>query len=118
MYEPGMQELRARTGVVGVFLYFCSNALCRHFRRWEAVPLLREVSKSSLEPVEIPLPAVAEQKRIAARLDEHLAAVDRARAAALSQLEAVRALPAAYLHAAFNGPEMQKVAFETIRSGV
>lgn len=55
--------------------------------------------------VAIPLPPLAEQERIARRLTEQLAAVDRARAAAQSRLTAAEALPAAYLREVFEGPE-------------
>lgn len=56
----------------------------------------------------IPLPPLPEQKRIAAILNEQMAAVERARAAAEAQLEAAKALPAAYLRAVFNSPETQR----------
>jgi len=58
--------------------------------------------------LEVPLPPLPEQKRIAALLTEQMAAVDRARAAAEVQLEAAKALTAAYLRDVFNGPEAQK----------
>jgi type I restriction enzyme, S subunit len=56
----------------------------------------------------IPLPPLAEQKRIAAILNERMATVERARAAADAQLEAAKALPAAYLRAVFDSPEAQQ----------
>lgn len=52
----------------------------------------------------LPLPPLSEQKRIAAILREQMAAVERARRAAEEQLEAVKALRAAYLRAVFPGP--------------
>ncbi len=56
----------------------------------------------------IPLPPLAEQKRIAAILNEQMAAVERARAAARVQLEAAKALPAAHLRTVFNSPQAQQ----------
>lgn len=56
-----------------------------------------------LSAVCIPLPSLAEQERIAARLREQLAEVERARAAVAAQLEAAEALPAAFLRAVFGG---------------
>src|SRR5207248_9224992 len=47
----------------------------------------------------IPLPSLAEQERIAAILNDQIAAVERARAAAEEQLDAGKALPAAYVRA-------------------
>lgn len=58
---------------------------------------------SLLEPIEIPLPPLDEQKRIAAILNEKMEAVERSRQAALAQLEAINKLPAAFLRQAFNG---------------
>lgn len=65
----------------------------------------------SLEQVrltEIPLPPLTEQKRIVAILNEQMEAVERARIATSAQLEAAKALPAAYLRAVFNSPEAQE----------
>jgi type I restriction enzyme S subunit len=67
-----------------------------------------EISKSTVEVFEIPLPPLQEQKRIAAMLNEQMAAVERARAGAEAQLEAAKALPAAYLRAVFSSPEAQQ----------
>ena len=51
----------------------------------------------------IPLPPLSEQRRIAGVLREQMAAVERARAAAQAELEAIQALPAALLRRAFSG---------------
>src|SRR5213594_3923715 len=55
------------------------------------------IKNDKLLALEIPLPPLEEQKRIAAILNERMGAVERARAAAAAQLEAAKALPAAYL---------------------
>ena len=55
--------------------------------------------------LEIPLPPLPEQKHIAAILNEQMAAVERARAAAEARLKAAKALPSAYLRATFDSPE-------------
>jgi type I restriction enzyme S subunit len=68
----------------------------------------RTVTLKSLSNFEIPLPPLDEQKRIAAILNEQMEAVERSRQATLAQLEAAKALPAAYLRAVFNSPEAQK----------
>jgi len=55
--------------------------------------------------LEIPLPPLPEQKRIAAILNEQMAVVERARKAAEERLAAVNALPSAYLRAVFPAPD-------------
>ena len=69
---------------------------------------LRHVKKGEIQNLEIPLPPLAEQKRIAAILNEQMEAVDKARKATEAQLDAAKQLPAAYLRAVFNSPEAQK----------
>jgi type I restriction enzyme S subunit len=75
------------------------------------VESLSELVKGALYPAvtdwqvreqTIPLPPLAEQKRIAGILKEQMAAVERARASAEAQLQAAEHLPAAYLRAVFD----------------
>ncbi len=53
----------------------------------------------------IPLPPLEEQKRIVAILNEEITAIERARVAAGSQLQAATALPVSYLRAVFSNAE-------------
>jgi type I restriction enzyme S subunit len=73
------------------------------------------INRDQLEALEIPLPPLAEQERIAGRLTEQLGAVERARAAAAQRLAAAEALPAALLREVFDGP--QASGWETVRLG-
>ena len=61
------------------------------------------IKMDDLESLEIPLPPLSEQKRIAGILNEQMAAAERARKAVEDQLEAINALPAALLRRAFSG---------------
>lgn len=63
------------------------------------------INRDQLEALEIPLPPLAEQERIAGRLTEQLGAVERARAAAAQRLAAAESLPAALLREVFDGPQ-------------
>lgn len=65
----------------------------------------QRLPENYLTDLEIPLPPLAEQERIAARLTEQLAAVASARAAAQARLAAAEALPGAYLREAFEQAE-------------
>ncbi len=62
------------------------------------------LGRNDIQSLGIPLPPMAEQERIAGRLTEQLAIVERARAAAQARLAAAQALPAAYLREVFEGP--------------
>lgn len=63
----------------------------------------QRVPQNFLASVRLPLPPLAEQRRIAAILGEQLAAVERARAAAEAQLGHISSLPAALLRQALEG---------------
>lgn len=65
------------------------------------------ISQKFAESALVPLPPLPEQCRIVAVLSEQMDAVAKARVATESQLEAARALPAAYLRAVFNSLEAQ-----------
>jgi len=83
------------------FLYWCLRFSVSELQRLGSGATFTEISKSVLEAYEIFLPPLAEQKRIAAILNDQMAAIDKARAAAEAQLEAARALPATYLREVF-----------------
>lgn len=74
----------------------------------------QRVPENFLTALYVPLPPLPEQRRIVAILSEQMVAVEKARAATESQLEAAKALPAAYLRAVFNSPEAQKWPRHTI----
>lgn len=69
---------------------------------------LRHVTKGEVEKLEILLPSLPEQRRIAGVLREQMAAVDAARRSAEVQQEAAQALPAAYLRATFDSVEAKQ----------
>ena len=59
------------------------------------------INQNFAESLLVPLPPLSEQKRIAAILNEQMEAVQKVRKATEAQLEAVKALPAAYLQKSF-----------------
>jgi type I restriction enzyme S subunit len=62
------------------------------------------LTKAMIEAFRVPQTDSKEQRRMAGRLREQLAAVAQARAAVQAQLDAAQALPAAHLRAVFNSP--------------
>jgi type I restriction enzyme S subunit len=63
------------------------------------------ITMGGAQSVLVPLPPLPEQRRIAGILKEQMAAVEKARAAAEAQLQAAKALPAAYLREVFPAPD-------------
>ncbi len=74
----------------------------------------QRVPDSFLKSLEIPLPPLDEQRRIANRLNEQLAAVESARKAAEEQLQAARQLSSAYLRDVFESELSKKWQFKLI----
>ena len=66
------------------------------------------VKNGKLLSLQIPLPPLPEQKRIAEILNEQTEAIEKARKATEAQLEAAKSLPAVYLGAVFNSPEVRQ----------
>lgn len=82
----------------------------------------QRVPEDFLTSLEIPLPTLAEQKRIAAVLNQHTTVVEQMWASAKERLEAARALPAAYVRQSFNAGENRHVSLreclEEVTNGV
>jgi type I restriction enzyme S subunit len=102
--NQGCKSFVPSDGIDSVFLYFALKSSVADLQRLGSGATFAEVSKSQCENFEIPLPPLSEQRRIAGILREQMAAVERARAAARARLEAVKALPAAYLRQVFPQP--------------
>ena len=64
-------------------------------------PTVHSIQSGYIENLDLPLPPLPEQQRIVAVLKAQMAAVDKARAAAHVRLEAVKALPVAFLRQVF-----------------
>jgi type I restriction enzyme S subunit len=77
---------------------------------------MTHVTRKVFESTAVPLPPLEEQKRIAAILNEQMAAVEKAKKAAEGRLEAAKALPAAYLRDVFEGEESEDWPFVTLDS--
>lgn len=73
------------------------------------------IKKEDLHNLEIPLPPLEEQKRIATRLDEQMRHIEQARLAAEESLSAAWELLSAYLREVFEGKEAQN--WDTVKLG-
>lgn len=65
-------------------------------------------SLAELLKLSVPVPPYPEQKRIAGILNERMAAIDKARAAAEAQLKMLEALPFAYVRVSLKGRELKE----------
>lgn len=72
------------------------------------------VKNDKLFELQIPLPPLTEQQRIAARLNEQMTAVSQARQAAEAQLRAARELPSAYLSEVFGNSAKGKWSWKKL----
>lgn len=68
----------------------------------------QRVPKEFLVDYTIPLPPMAEQKRIVAKIQEMMQEVERARTACEKQFEAAKSIPTAYLRQVFESKEAKK----------
>jgi type I restriction enzyme S subunit len=66
------------------------------------------VTDNQVRSVYLPLPSLSDQHRIAAKIQELMQDIDCARTACEKQLEAAKALPAAYLREVFESEEARK----------
>jgi type I restriction enzyme S subunit len=70
---------------------------------------INQLTQDILLNIEIPLPPLDEQRRIAAEIERQLAIVEKAKQAAMEQLVAARALNAAYMREVFDGNDWDAV---------
>jgi type I restriction enzyme S subunit len=92
---------KADTGFLAA--YFCSPDWLRRVLSKASGATRPRISRSNLESLSLPLPDVAEQKRIAAALGTQTANTEKARLAVEALLADIGALPAALLRRGFSG---------------
>lgn len=105
-YQKALHRLRPLNGAVDPhFLMYRLWLAARagEFEDSHARTTIAHLPAVRLAQLRIKIPAIREQRRIAALLKEDLAAVQRARAAAAEQLAAAEALAGAYLRNTFYG---------------
>ena len=97
------------------FMYFLLQWITESIRAASHGIGMLHMTKEGMEKWPVALPPLPEQKRIAARLREQLAEVEKAREALQSQLEAAEKIHAAALRAAFG--EATQATWPKIRVG-
>ena len=101
--NQGCKSFVPNPDIDSLFLYWALKRAIPDIQALGSGATFSEVSKSALERFAIPLPPLAEQRRIATILKKQMAAVEKARAAAEEELDAIDAMPSALLRKAFAG---------------
>lgn len=99
--NQGCKSFVPASAVESEYLYHALRNSMDDIRVLGAGATFAEVSKRTLAEFAIPIPPIAEQRRIVRDLNEQTAATERARAVAQVQLDAIGALPAAVLRLTF-----------------
>jgi type I restriction enzyme S subunit len=112
LYSNHLSRLRTITGVLNP-IYFTLWLQLLWYRRVFEMICNRWIGQAAVQRekllnLEIPLPPISEQKRIASKIQELQQEIDNARTSCEKQLEAVKALPSAYLREVFESEEAKK----------
>ena len=105
IYHYHIWKIECGNNLDSQYAYYALQLVTESIKQSSHGMAMLHMTKAGMEQVTIPLPPLTEQKRIAAILNDKLAAVEAARKAAETQLEAARALPAAYLREVFESEE-------------
>lgn len=104
-----LMAVRARDGISDSdYVFMVLKAMADELRSKAMGATVPGLSIEHLAKLAVPVPPLPEQKRIAARLREQLAEVEKARHALQSQLDAAEKLPAALLGQRFGGDAAQR----------
>jgi len=98
-------RLRAKSDVAPEYLYgfFQSDGYWRQIRAHARGAGQPNVNATLLGSIELPIPSLADQQRIAAQLSAQMASGERLRRTLTEQLDAINTLPATLLRRAFSG---------------
>jgi type I restriction enzyme S subunit len=104
----GLAAIRCNEVIDRDFLLAYLKLVEPHLCRLGSGSTFSSINRAHLENLNVPVASIDLQRRVAAELREKFERIDQARVAAAAQLEAARALPAAYLREVFDSPEAQK----------
>ncbi len=104
----GLAALRCKDEVINWFIFWYLRSIEEQIASLGSGSTFGAITRKDLISLQITLPPIEEQKRIAAKLQELMEEVQRARTACEKQLEVAKALPAAYLREVFESEEAKK----------
>jgi type I restriction enzyme S subunit len=104
----GLTAIRCKDNTINWFIFWYLRSTEGKIASLGSGSTFGAITRNDLVNIEIPLPPIEEQKRIAAKIQELMQEVERARTACEKQLEAAKALPPVYLREVFEGEKSKK----------
>ncbi len=104
----GLTAIRCKDKTINWFIFWYLRSIEAQIALLGSGSTFGAITRDDLISLKIPLPPIEEQKQIAAKLQELMQEVERARNACEKQLEATKALPSAYLREIFESEEAKK----------
>jgi len=99
----GLAAIRCKDYVTNWFIFWYLRFIEAQIASLGSGSTFGAITRNDLINLQIPLPPIEEQKRIAAELKEKMSEVEKLRASIEKRLEAINALPQAILRKAFRG---------------
>jgi len=105
----GLTGIRCKDNIaINWFIFWYLRSIEKQIASLGSGSTFGAITRDDLVNLEIPLPPLGEQMHIAAKNQELMQEVERARTACKKQLEAAKALPAVYLREVFESDESKK----------
>ncbi|MBT9141208.1 MAG: hypothetical protein DDT30_01797 [Dehalococcoidia bacterium] len=104
----GLAAIRCRDNAINWYIFWYLRCIEKQIASLGSGSTFDAITRGDLIGLELPLPSIEEQKRIAVKIQELIQEVERARTACEKQLEAAKALPAAYLRQVLESEEAKK----------
>ncbi|MEW6687423.1 MAG: restriction endonuclease subunit S, partial [Candidatus Edwardsbacteria bacterium] len=101
----GLAAIRCKDRLINWFIFWYLRSIEEQITSLGSGSTFGAITRKDLINLQIPLPPIEEQKCIAAKVQELMQEVEKARTACEKQLEAAKALPAAYLQEVFENEE-------------
>lgn len=104
----GLAAIRCKDDAINWFIFWVLRSIESQIASLGSGSTFNAISRDDLINLKISLPPIEEQKRITAKIQELMQEVKRARTTCEKQLEAAKALPAAYLREVFESETAKK----------
>ena len=104
----GLAAIRCKDDAINWFIFWYLRSIEDQIVSLGSGSTFGAITRNDLISIQVPLPPLEDQRRIIARIQELMQEVERARTACEKQLEAVKALPSAYLREVFESEEAKK----------